>query len=247
MKSKISITLDEKLLKNLDNYIDGFNVRNRSQAIEQILLKNLSQNKIAVILASTMNDYRFNKIINNQKAIIHIFQKLQNHNFKKVFIIGEKDVLSKLFETIGSGNNYFLSIEYIEDLKPSGSMKSLSLLKNKVNSSFLVIPADNYFEFDLDSFWKFHLKNNNLATLAITTSNNPSKLGVVELTGEKVIGFVQKPQKSKNYLVWSGIMMYEPEILFYDYKSVEKELIPKLIELKSAGGFIFAGEWKNIE
>jgi NDP-sugar pyrophosphorylase family protein len=246
MKSKISITIDEKLLKNLDSYIDGFKVRNRSQAIEQILSKSLSQKKIAVILASKMKNYRFNKKIKENKAIIHILKKLQIYNFKKVFIIGEKDVLSKILETIGSGNDYFLSIEYIEDSNPSGSMKSLSLLKNKINSSFLVIPADNYFEFDLDSFWKFHSKNNNLITLAITTSNNPSKLGVVELTGEKIMGFIQKPNKSKNYLVWSGIMMCETEILFYNLKSVEEELIPKLVELNFAGGFIFAGEWKNL-
>ncbi|MDD4354217.1 MAG: sugar phosphate nucleotidyltransferase [Candidatus Nanoarchaeia archaeon] len=247
MKSKISITLDERLLKNLDSYIDGFNVRNRSQAIEQILSKNLSQTKIAVILASKMKDYRFNKEIKGEKAIVQIFKKLQNHSFKKAFIIGEKEVLSKIFEVIGSGNDYFLIIEYIEDSVPKGSLKSLSLIKNKINSSFLIIPADNYFEFDIDSFWKFHSKNNNLVTLAITTSNNPSKLGVVELTGEKIIGFAQKPDKSKNYLVWSGIMMCEPEILFYDYKSIENELILKLIELNSAGGFIFAGEWKNLE
>jgi NDP-sugar pyrophosphorylase family protein len=247
MKSKISITLDEKLLKTLDNHIDGLNTRNRSQAIEQILSKNLIQNKMVVILASKMSDFRFNKMINNEKAIIHIFKKLQFYSFKKVFIVGEKEVLSKIFETIGSGNDYFLNIEYIEDINPSGSMKSLSLLKNKIKSSVLVIPADNYFEFNLDSFWNFHSKNNNMATLAITTSSNPSKLGVVELSGEKVIGFAQKPKKSKNYLVWSGIMIAEPEILFYDYKSTEKEMIPKLIELNSAGGFIFAGEWKNIE
>ncbi|MFA5333263.1 MAG: sugar phosphate nucleotidyltransferase [Candidatus Nanoarchaeia archaeon] len=247
MKSKISITLDEKLLKTLDVYIDGFNVRNRSQAIEQILSKNLIQAKIAVILASKMKDYRFNKEVKGQKAIIWLFKKLQNYGFKKSFVIAEKEVLSKIFEIIGSGNDYFLSIEYVEDSNPQGSLKSLSLLKNRINSSFLVIPADNYFEFDIDSFWKFHSKNTNLATLAITTSNTPSKLGVVELTGEKIIGFIQKPQKSKNYLVWSGIMMAEPEILFYDYKSIEKELIPKLIELNSLGGFIFAGEWKNIE
>jgi mannose-1-phosphate guanylyltransferase len=194
-----------------------------------------------------MKDYRFNKEIKGQKAIVQIFKKIQNYNFKKAFIIGEKDILSKIFETIGSGNDYFLSIDYVEDSNPIGSLKSLSLLKNKVNSSFLVIPADNYFEFDLDFFWNFHSKNNNMTTLAITTSNNPLKLGVVELSGEKVIGFVQKPKKSKNYLVWSGIMMCEPEVLFYDYKSIEKEMIPKLIELNSAGGFIFAGEWKNIE
>jgi NDP-sugar pyrophosphorylase family protein len=247
MKSKISITIDEKLLKNLDSYIDGFKIRNRSQAIEYMLSKNLNQIKTAVILASKMKDYRFMSYIKGEKAIIQLFRKLQNYGFKKAFIIGEKDILSKIFEILGSGNDYFLGIDYVEDSNPEGSMKSLSLVKNKITSSFIVIPADNYFEFDLDSFWKFHQKNNNIATLAITTSSNPSKLGVVELNGEKVIGFIQKPKKLSNYLVWSGIMMCEPEMLFYNQKSIEKEIIPQLIGLKSVSGFIFTDEWKNIE
>jgi len=246
MKSKISITLNEKLLKNIDSQIDGFNIRNRSQAIENILSKSVGQIKIAAILASKMKDLRFFKEVYGEKLIIHLFKNLQNNNFKKAFIIGEKDVLSKIFELMGSGSEYFLSIEYIEDSEPKGSMKSLGLLKNKINSSFLVIPADNYFEFDLDSFWQFHSKSSNLSTLAITTSSNPSKLGVVELSGNKVIGFEQKPQKSKNYLVWSGIMICEPEILYYDYFSIEKELIPKIIILSKVSGFIFTGKWKNV-
>jgi NDP-sugar pyrophosphorylase family protein len=247
MKSKISITIEENLLNNIDSYIDGLQIRNRSQAIEQILSKNISHTKIAVILASKMKDYRFMCEINGEKLIIQLFRKLQNYGFKKAFVIGEKDILSKIVETIGSGNDYFLDIIYVEDSSPEGSMKSLSLVKNKINSSFLVLPADNYFEFDLESFWKFHLKNNNVATLAITTSQNPLKLGVVELNGDKVTGFIQKPKKSSNYLVWSGIMICEPEMLFYSQKSLEKEIIPQLIKLNAVGGFIFTGEWKNIE
>ena len=52
-KSRITITLDEKLLANLDRLIDGVKIKNRSHAIEYYLLKNLRQKKIrlAVILA----------------------------------------------------------------------------------------------------------------------------------------------------------------------------------------------------
>ena len=50
MKSKISITLNEKTLKNIDSIVDNINIRNRSQAIESILSLNFGENKTAVIL-----------------------------------------------------------------------------------------------------------------------------------------------------------------------------------------------------
>ena len=51
MKEKISITIDDNLLKEIDNTIDNVYVRNRSQAIEYLVTNALKEEKIAVILA----------------------------------------------------------------------------------------------------------------------------------------------------------------------------------------------------
>lgn len=246
MKKKISITIEETTLKEVDKSIDGINIRNRSQAIEKILSINLNKEKIAVILATKMNNFRFLKKIKEEKIIIHLIKKLQFYNFKKVYFVGEKNILSKIFEIFGKGSDYFMNIEYVENKNPRGSADSLSLLKNKINSSFIVVPADNYFEFNLNKFWNFHKKNNNICDLAITISKNSSKLGVVEMEGEKVVGFKQKPDSNNNFVVWSGIMICEPEILYYDFNYLETQTIPTLIELSKVGGFLFTGEWKNV-
>ena len=96
------------------------------------------------------------------------------------------------------------------------------------------------------SFWDFHSKNGKVMNLAITASNNPTRLGVVDMQGGESVGFKQKPKKSSSYLVWTGIMVCEPEVLFYDFESVENQLIPKLISMDSVGGFMFTGIWKNV-
>lgn len=246
MKSKISITLDESIVKGVDNYIDGINIRNRSQAIEFFLSKHIRQNRTAVILSSKIDEFRILSKIKSKPIIVHTIKTLQSYNFKKIFIVGEKALLSKIFAVLGTGKDYMMDIEYIEDSVPKGSAASLQLLKNKIDSSFIVIPADNYLETDLNSFWSFHSKANKLVNLAITASSNPTRLGVVELQGNTIVRFEQKPKKSTSYLVWTGIMMCEPDILFYDCESIEKELIPKLIKTKGLGGFILSGKWKNI-
>ena len=51
MKKKISITISEKTLHDIDNIIDYIYIRNRSQAIELLVNSSLGKNKIAVILS----------------------------------------------------------------------------------------------------------------------------------------------------------------------------------------------------
>ncbi|VVB76011.1 Nucleotidyl transferase [Candidatus Tiddalikarchaeum anstoanum] len=246
MKSKLSITLDEKIIKSLDKYIDGVNIRNRSQAIEFFISKHLSQNRIAVILASKIEPFRILAKIKGQPLIMHTVKLLQSYNFKKLFVIGEKEILSQVFTVLGTGQEYLMSIEYVEDVNPKGSAASLSLLKNKVDSTFLVVPADNFFNTDINSFWTFHVKSGKLVNLAISAASNPTKLGIIDLQGGSIVGFEQKPKKSTSYLIWTGIMICEPEILYYNCNSIEKDLIPKLILTRDLGGFVFAGQWKNI-
>ena len=48
---EISITINEQIIADIDAIIDNIYVRNRSQAIEQLINKALSHNKVAVILS----------------------------------------------------------------------------------------------------------------------------------------------------------------------------------------------------
>ena len=50
VKKKISITINEKTLQDIDAIIDNIYIRNRSQAIEHLVKYSLSENKTAVIL-----------------------------------------------------------------------------------------------------------------------------------------------------------------------------------------------------
>ena len=57
MKKRISITVDEKILKNVDSIVDRLYIRNRSQAVEYLIKKTLGEEKIAVILATGPAQY----------------------------------------------------------------------------------------------------------------------------------------------------------------------------------------------
>jgi hypothetical protein len=51
MKSRVSITLNPAILKELDDRVDGIFVRSRSDAIEKILKEHIVERRTAVVLA----------------------------------------------------------------------------------------------------------------------------------------------------------------------------------------------------
>ncbi|MEM2138757.1 MAG: sugar phosphate nucleotidyltransferase [Candidatus Woesearchaeota archaeon] len=247
MKKKISITLNEKTLKEIDSIIDNIYIRNRSQAIELLVNNSLGENKTAVILAGgeeknikiSEKEYRITANINNSSLIELTIKKLKEYNFKKIFLIAKEKVINSVFSIIQNGQKYGVSIEYIEEKESFGTFYTLSLIRGKIKSSFLCIYGDIYFpDLDLDKLWEEHIKRKGIATLLLTTTKEPEKKGVVKIEGSKISEFKQKPEKSDIYLGFSSIFVAQPEILEYNGKSMEEEVFPFLAKKGFLNGYL---------
>ena len=96
MKSKINISLDEKVLKNVDSIIDRVYVRNRSQAIEHLIENSFGREKVAAILATGPSkylkikggQYRATAKIGNMSVAELAIKNLRSVGFNKIFIVG---------------------------------------------------------------------------------------------------------------------------------------------------------------
>lgn len=239
MKEKISITIEEKTLKEIDSMIDNIYIRNRSQAIEHLVNSALGDNKIAVILSGGTPDslkiseteFRPTAKIKDLAVIEMQLKKLRENGFKVVYIIAMHKVLTAIFDILKDGSSYGIKINYVEDKESRGTASSLRLLKGKVNSSFLVVYGDIIIEkIKIDSLYQDHLRMKGLSTLMLTTSPTPSKKGIVKVEGSKILEFIQKPKKTDIYLGFSSLFAAEPEILDYHGSSLEHDVFPKLAE-----------------
>lgn len=234
MKKKISITIENSILKDIDSIIDNLYIRNRSQAIEYLVSMALGENKSAIILAGGPEDkikinheYRATIKINNKSVIERAVEKLRESGFKNIFIIARQNLLTKIFNIIKDGSMYGVKINYIEEKKSAGTAESLKLVKGKIDAEFLVVYGDIIFnKINIDELWNDHLKHNALATIMLTTSSKPSEKGTLKVEGNKVLTFTQKPKQSDIYLVFSPIFVAGPEILEYHGASLEKEVFP---------------------
>ena len=150
MKKKISITISEKTLEEIDSIIDNIYIRNRSQAIELLVNNALGENRTAVVLSggpenilkiSKMN-YRITGKVNNSSVIELAIKKLREDGFKTIFIVARYNIITEIFKIVQNGSKFGVRINYINEEKAEGTADSLRLLKGKINSSFLVVYGD---------------------------------------------------------------------------------------------------------
>jgi len=255
MKKKISITINEKTLQDIDGIVDNIYIRNRSQAIEYLVNNSLGDNKTAVILSGgpedllrvSENEYRITAKVNHKTVIEKALKKLRENNFKTIYIIARHNILTSVFNIVKEGNSYGVKINYIEEKESKGTAQSLRLVKGLIKSNFLIVYGDIIFDrINLEELWNSHLKMKGTATLMLTTSPEPSRKGVVKIEGSKILKFEQKPDKSDNYLGFSSILIASPEIFEYSGNWLEQDVFTKLADNGLLYGHLSSEKEKHI-
>jgi NDP-sugar pyrophosphorylase family protein len=247
MKRKISITINDKTLDDIDTIIDNIYIRNRSQAIELLVNRALGDNKCAVILAGgpeddlkiSSSEYRLTGKIDSLTVIESAISKLKDEGFSKVWVIARHKVISAIFNIIQNGSKYGVEIKYKEEVSSEGTADSLRLIKGEIQSNFLVVYGDLYFKnINIEELWNTHLKQKGTASLLLNVTQDPSKKGIVKLEGSKILEFVQKPKHSDIYLGFASMFVAEPELLEYPGASLEQDVFPVLASKRLLTGYL---------
>lgn len=258
MKNKISITLDKAVLKEIESLVDGIRIRNKSQAIEFLLRKSISERRTAVILAGGPEEkLKVNSVfkplvkVGNKTVMERMLENLRKYKFLDVFVVGRKNILSEIFKTIGDGSGFGVNIQYVEEkeekhVTKQDTARTLKLLKDKIKKTFLCLYCDMIFDYNLESFWAFHIKNNDIATCLLKTVEQPEKWSVVALHGNKIVDYVEKPKKAESYLVFAGLFVAEPELLTQQGSSLEYEVLPSLAAKGLLSGFVASGRSEHV-
>lgn len=252
IKKRISMTLDKDLLKKVDEMIDDKYIRNRSQAFEVILMDRFLKEKIrkAVILAGGLRlktNFIPLKKIHGKPLISHQIENLKNEGINEIYIAAYP-ITSKIFETVGDGSSFGLKINFLEERKPLGTAGATKLAGGYVDSNFVLIYGDVYFDFSLNKMLDFHKERGALATTGITIVDKKFSTDNIQLEGNKIKYFKYAP-KLKTFITNIGIYVFSPEIFDYipDEGSLEEIVLPKLAEENKLFGYPVTGNWKHIK
>ncbi len=157
-------------------------------------------------------------------------------------------------EYFGDGSDYGLRLHYFIEDKPLGTAGSVKNAAAILDNTFIVISGDALTDFDLRPALKMHRECGSLATLVLTTVDNPLEYGVVITNPDGSIrAFLEKPSWGEVFSdqVNTGIYILEPEILDlipkghpYDFS---RDLFPKILaEKRPLYGVTTAGYWCDI-
>ena len=115
MKERVSLSIDSKIIEEVDSLVDGVIVRSRSDAVEKILKEHVIDRKSAVILVGgnpeklfikELGTYRPLVKVGKKRLIEDILLKCREAGFVNILIIGFSSIISKLYEVLGNGNKY---------------------------------------------------------------------------------------------------------------------------------------------
>lgn len=260
-RNRLTITLRSEILKQIDALIDKTNIRNRSHAIESLLLNSL-ETKVttAVILAGGEGiklrplTYELPKSlipIKGKPLVEHTLDLLRKYKISNViFAVGHLG--DKIINYFGNGEKLGLNITYRKENERLGTEGALKDIIKKLVYPFLVLHGDILADINLADLIAFHERQNFLATMVLTTTSDIQTHGNVQLQGANILKFLEKPKKghSLSYLINTGIYVFDPKIHGYlsDKKKafLENSLFPQLAKEEKLGGFTFSGKWFDI-
>jgi dTDP-glucose pyrophosphorylase len=103
-------------------------------------------------------------------------------------------------------------VEFFKEEKPLGTIGSVSLLKNKIQTPFFVSNCDIIIDQDYRDVYDYHVESNNQITIVAAVKSYKIPYGVVE-TGDSgaLISMSEKPEIT--YMINTGVYMLNPELI----------------------------------
>jgi len=144
--------------------------------------------------------------------------------------------------------NKDISLTFIEEKEPLGTLGSVSLVKNYKNDDILVINADILTNIDFEDFFISYKDNKEVMSVAAFAVNIDVPYAVIETKGNKITSFLEKP--SYTYHSNAGIYIFKKELIKiipakqkFDATDLMNEMIKKNFNL---GHFPIFGYWLDI-
>lgn len=162
----------------------------------------------------------------------HIINRFKRYGSDQYYLVvnHKKNMIKAYFNEIEKAYN----VDYVDEDSPLGTGGGLSLLKGKINSTFILSNCDILIEEDYEKIYSYHKKEKNLITMICSLKNIKIPYGVIEIseTGE-IESMKEKPQLS--FFTNTGMYIVEPKIIeeLEEGKSIG---FPDIIEQYKAQG-----------
>jgi NDP-sugar pyrophosphorylase family protein len=248
-KSRLTITLSDEILHTVDTTIDGKNIRNRSHAIESLLVKQLAGSVSQAIVLAGGHDHAINNALINisgKPLVQHTVELLSAYGISQIFVL--TDMSTRSLKAALTQNN----VTIIRQRENLGTAGAIYQLRDSLNHQpFLVIHGDIYTDVNIETFASFHSKQNKLGTICVKPKLNQQQYGKVIMEGNQITQFFSNPKQSEVGMINTGIYLFDRNILDRIKKRgrnmLETDIFPQLAHEGELSGYIFEGMWYEVK
>lgn len=247
-KKRISLTLEEETVERIDNEAEREEL-NRSQKIQRVLENYFESKglKNAVILCGDP-DIKSLDLYKGSSVLAHIIEHLSEEGIRRAVLLSgqNRGRIEKEFGKEYEGVN----LDYVEEESPRGTAAALEQVEAELgDESFVVLNGHVITDVDLDEMLRTHREQDTIATMALTTVENPSNYGVARLKGQKILGFEEKPDpdQTPSRLINAGTYIFQPEIFQHLNNDSLEQVFENLVDKSQLSGYIYGGGWIDID
>ena len=145
--------------------------------------------------------------------IFHPIEKLIRGGIDEILVVTGTEHMGDVVALLGSGREIGCRLTYKVQDEAGGIAQALSLAENFCHDDDMcVILGDNIFEDELGSEIEAYRQQKGGARILLAEVADPSRFGVAELEGDRVVGIEEKPARPKSKLAVSGIYFFDAEV-----------------------------------
>ena len=175
-----------------------------------------------------------------------VIEGLRKHGVQKI-VVGVAYKKEKVIDYFGNGKDFGVKIDYSNHTVEGGTSEGfrLAIERHVSDDIFVAMNGDELVTLDLPDFVKCHCSSGGLATVAIGPLRSP--YGVVELEGNDIVGFQEKPIL-RSHFVSIGTYIFSHEVLDYlpDTGDIERTAFPRLVSMRKLKAYTHAGFWATV-
>ncbi len=145
------------------------------------------------------------------KPVLELLIKwLRRNDIREVYIT--TGYLSHLIKTFcGDGSQWDMKITYTEEREPLGTVGPIAMLKDQLDSTFMVINGDILTDLSIGAFAACHARSGAMVTVATAQRETVMDYGVIESVDGRMVSFKEKPSFTNQMSM--GIYCMEPSVL----------------------------------
>lgn len=140
----------------------------------------------------------------------HIINRFNRYGSSKFFLIvnHKKNMIKAYFNEIEKD----YEVIHIDEDKPLGTGGGISLLKGKIDTTFILTNCDILIEEDYEKIYKFHMKEKNLITMVCSLKHIKIPYGVIEISENgEIESMKEKPELS--FFTNTGMYIVESKVI----------------------------------